>query len=169
MTVTTFTVTLDDKGKPKIRGDQLMHEIAQTTTLDVSERYAFYPPNNKVQIHGDDVAAAQAAIQAVIDAHEPDPLYFPEDVERARALAAETTVASIPGWATWTLEEVQDWYDTNIGTPINNAPATVTSQNAVAVLQGVVNILKQFNTLEGAEIMMLIAARNKLWPNLEGS
>ena len=82
---------------------------------------------------------------------------------------AEAIVTNIPGWATWTLAEVQDWYDTNIGTPIDNAPEVVTSQNAVAVLQGVVNILKQFNTLEGAEIMMLIAARNKLWPNLEGS
>jgi len=82
---------------------------------------------------------------------------------------AEADVSSIPGWATWTEAEALAWYETNIGEPIDNAPATVTSQNAVAVLQGVVNILKQFNTLEGAEIMMLIAARNKLWPNLEGS
>ena len=151
-----------------IRGHQLADEILQATGFDVLERYSFYTPD-QVRIAGDDVAAAQAAIQAVIDVHVPNPLYFPEDRERARAEAAETTVASIPGWATWTLAEVQDWYDTNIGTPIDNAPEVVTSQNAVAVLQGVVNILKQFNTLEGAEIMMLIAARNKLWPNLEGS
>jgi len=163
MTVTAFVISPNT-----IRGDQLADEILQAIGIDVLERYAFYPPD-KVKIAGDDVAAAQAAIQAVIDAHIPDRLYFPEDRERERAAAAEATVANIPGWATWTLAEVQDWYDTNIGTPIDNAPATVTSQNAVAVLQGVVNILKQFNTLEGAEIMMLIAARNKLWPNLEGS
>ena len=163
MAWTSFTITPDN-----IRGGQLADEIGKATGLQVIDRYERYLPD-KIRISGDDVAAAQAAIQAVIDAHVLDPLYFPEDVQRALALAAETTVASIPGWATWTLEEVQDWYDTNIGTPIDNAPATVTSQNAVAVLQGVVNILKEFNTLEGAEIMMLIAARNKLWPNLEGS
>ena len=162
-TITTFTIDPEN-----IKGHQLADEIFKATGLKVVDRYSRVS-HGTIEIRGDDVAAAQAAIQAVIDAHEPDPLYFPEDVERARAAAAETTVASIPGWATWTLAEVQDWYDTNIGTPIDNAPATVTSQNAVAVLQGVVNILKQFNTLEGAEIMMLIAARNKLWPNLEGS
>ena len=163
MTITVFSNVPADA-----YGDQLADEIYKSTGIVVMHRYSLLPPG-RVTIFGDDVAAAMAAIQAVIDVHEPDPLYFPEDVERERATAAESTVASIPGWATWTLAEVQDWYDTNIGTPIDNAPATVTSQNAVAVLQGVVNILKQFNTLEGAEIMMLIAARNKLWPNLEGS
>jgi len=163
MTITIFTIDPNN-----FRGHQLADEIKKATGLDVVNRYVFYP-SDQFRISGDDIATAQAAIQAVIDAHEPDPLYFPEDRQRALAAAAETTVTNIPGWGTWTLEEVQDWYDTNIGTPIDNSPATVTSQNAVAVLQGVVNILKQFNTLEGAEIMMLIAARNKLWPNLEGS
>jgi len=151
-----------------IRGDQLVDEITQSTGIDVLDRYTFYPPN-EVRITGDDVAAAQAAIQVVIDAHEPDPLYFPEDVEHARAEAAEATVAGIPGWATWTEEQALQWYETNIGEPIDNAPETITSQNAVVVLQGIVDLLKQLNSVERAQIKIDLALRNKAWPNLEGS
>ena len=162
MTLTVFSITPNT-----IYGKQLRHEIEQATGI-VLDNFLFYPPD-EVRIHGDDVAAAQAAIQAVIDVHEPDPLYFPEDVERARAAAAETTVANLPGWATWTEEQALAWYETNVGEPIDNAPEAVTSQNAVAVLQGVVNLLREMNNLERAQIKLDLAIRNKLWPNLEGS
>ena len=163
MAITTFHIAPDS-----IHGKQLAYEIEQATTIDVLDRYSFFAPD-KVRIRGDDVAAAQVAIQAIIDAHEPDPLYFPEDRERARAVAAETTVANIPGWATWTEEQALAWYETNIGEPIDNAPEVVTSQNAVAILQGVVNLLREMNNLERAQIKLDLAIRNKLWPNLEGS
>ena len=163
MTITMFRITPNN-----IYGEQLADEIEQATGIDVLKRYGFYPPDH-VQIPGDDVAAARAAIQVVIDAHEPDQLYFPADVERARAAAAETTVANIPGWATWTEEQALAWYETNIGEPIDNAPEVVTSQNAVAILQGVVNLLREMNNLERAQIKLDLAIRNKLWPNLEGS
>ena len=162
MTRTSFTLV------GEIRGHQLANEILQATGLIVVDRYEFYAPD-QVHIYGTDVAAAQAAIQTVIDAHVPDPLYFPADVERERAAAAETTVANIPGWATWTEEQALAWYETNIGEPIDDAPEVVTSQNAVAVLQGMVNLMRQLNNVERAQIKIDLALRNKVWPNLEGS
>lgn len=139
MTITVFTITPD-----QIRGDQLADEILQATGIDVLDRYTFYPPD-EVRIAGDDVAAAEAEIQAVIDAHVPDPLYFPEDVGRARQEQAEQEIRDIPGWATWTLAEMLDWFDANI---------TVTGPERA-----------MFRNM----VIMHHATRNKLWSHLEGS
>jgi predicted RNase H-like HicB family nuclease len=139
MTITTFTITPN-----QIRGDQLADEILQATGIDILGRYSFYPPS-EVHISGGDVAEARDEIQAVIDAHVPDPLYFPEDVERERRQQADVDIAAIPGWATWTAQEAQDWIDAN-----------VTS-------------LASARTALKAMARMLVALRNKTWPSLEGS
>ena len=89
-------------------------------------------------------------------------------IERLREEAAETTVANIPGWATWTEAEALAWHDVNIADPIENAPV-VTSQNAVQVLQGVVDMLRIMEDENRALVRMALAMRNKIWPNLEGS
>jgi hypothetical protein len=89
-------------------------------------------------------------------------------IERLREEAAETTVSNIPGWATWTEAEALAWHDTNIRDPIEDAP-TVTSQNAVQVLQGVVDMLRIMEDENRALVQIALAMRNKLWPNLEGS
>jgi hypothetical protein len=138
-TVTTFSITPD-----QIRGDQLVDEILQATGLDVGMRYTFHPPD-RVAIAGDDVAAAQAQIQATIDAHVPDPLYFTRDVELKRQMDAEASVASIPNWATWTETEALAWFDANV----------VDAPTAIQV--------------ERALVRLVLALRNKNWPNLEGS
>jgi hypothetical protein len=89
--------------------------------------------------------------------------------DRLREEAAETAVANIPGWATWTEAEALAWHDTNITTPLSNVP-TVTTANAVAVLQGIVDLLRDYTAVEDrAQVQMLLALRNKIWPNLEGS
>ena len=139
MTTTIFTIQLDG-----IRGDQLADEILQATALDVLGRYTFYTPD-QVHIVGDDIAAAQAAIQAVVDVHVPDPLYFPSDAVRQRRQDADQDVGNIPGWATWTAQEAQDWIDANV----TNLATARTAFKAMA--------------------RMLMALRNKTWPNLEGS
>mgnify|MGYP001127554430 CR=1 FL=1 len=73
-----------------IRGDQLMDEIWRATGLDLTARYSFMEPDLVVIDRGDvaadakpDVLAAKDKIAATIAAHVPDPLYFPEDRERA--------------------------------------------------------------------------------------
>lgn len=66
-------------------------------------------------------------------------------IERLREEAAETSVASIPGWATWTEEEALIWFDANV----------VDFDSARQVLRAIVRLS--------------LALRNKTWPNLEGS
>ncbi len=139
MTITAFTITPNT-----IRGDQLADEIFQATGIDVLYRYTFYPPD-QVHIVGDDVAEAQTQIQTVIDSHTPDPLYFPEDLERIRQEQAEQNVSDIPGWATWTEAEALAWFDANV------------TDTATAI------------QVERALVRIVLAMRNKLWPNLEGS
>ena len=100
-----------------------------------------------------------AAVQDVIDAHVAVDY-------RARERDADEAAANIPNWATWTAEQALNWHDTNIATPLNNAP-TVTNQNAVQVLQGVLNIMSQIETENRAMVQMILAMRNKLWPRLQ--
>lgn len=139
MAITIFSITPDT-----IRGDQLADEILQTTGIDVSGRYSFHPPD-EVHIAGDDVAEEQAAIQAVIDSHTPDPLYFPEDAEQARQEQAEQDYANLPAWARWTGDQMADYITTNV------------------------TDLASAKTVLLAMARMHAAERNRLWPNLEGS
>lgn len=108
--MTDFIIT------PPICGHQLADEVFQATGINVTDRYSYYPDEQIVRIMGADVEAQSAAIQAVIDAHVPNPLYFPEDVARfnmqdvinrlnLNALAGKTPVeiyqivqARIDGW-----------------------------------------------------------------------
>jgi hypothetical protein len=139
MTTTVFSITPNT-----VRGDQLADEILQATGIDVLNRYSFRAPD-EVHIVGDDVADEAEAIQAVVNAHVPNPLYFPEDVERARQEQADETAASIPNWATWTEAQALAWFDANV----------TDAETAIQV--------------ERALVRMALAMRNKLWPNLEGS
>lgn len=87
---------------------------------------------------------ATAAAQAVLDAHDPDVLTDAQQAA-AREARAETDAANIPGWARWTETEVLDYIDTNV-TDLASAKVVLT-----------------------AMARLLVALRNKQWPNLEGS
>ena len=65
--------------------------------------------------------------------------------EEARQEQADTDAANIPGWASWTEEQVLDWIDDNV-TDLASAKTALT-----------------------AMARMLVALRNKTWPGLEGS
>ncbi len=58
---------------------------------------------------------------------------------------SETTVSNIPNWATWTEAEALAWFDANV----------TDFDSARTVLRALVRIV--------------LAMRNRLWPNLEGS
>jgi hypothetical protein len=136
-----------------VRGDQLADEVGAATGLDVArltDDVSFRPPDAElsqpvVELPRDPYEAHAAAIEAVIAAHVPDPLYFPADVERARQEEADDHAADIPGWATWTEAEATAWIDANV---IDLASAK-TALTAMARL--------------------LVALRNKTWPGLESS
>lgn len=74
----TFTLSNDYA----IRGDQLVDEIQAATGIDLGEgsrtQLSFVPPNI-VQIPDELVGDQADAIQAIIDAHVPDPMYFQDD------------------------------------------------------------------------------------------
>ncbi len=91
-----------------------------------------------VDVVEDPTPAQLAQIQSAIDAH------VAVDYE-ARQRQAEQDVAAIPGWATWTADEMVAWIDAN-----------------VTNLSSAVTVLKAMARMHAAE-------RNKLWPNLEGS
>jgi hypothetical protein len=65
-----------------IKGHQLADEILMATSIDVFDRYAYFPLDNQVEINGADIEAQAVLIQSTIDAHVPDPLYFPSDRKR---------------------------------------------------------------------------------------
>ncbi len=139
MTVTEFALPKKDR----IRGRQLVDEILRATDLDVTERYDYLPTRNVVRLFGDDVADRAADIQAIIDAHEPDPLYFAEDRARQRREGAEGNAAAIPGWATWTADESVAWIDANV-TDLASAKQALR-----------------------AMARMIVAMRDQMWPELE--
>ena len=53
------------------------------------------------------------AIQAVIDAHNPEDLSSTEQKDLASATAMDD-FSSMPDWATWTAQEASDYIETNV-------------------------------------------------------
>ena len=66
-----------------VKGHQLADEILQATGTDVVDRYSRIGETLDFVINGEDIEENAVVIQSVIDAHVPDPLYFPEDVRQA--------------------------------------------------------------------------------------
>jgi len=167
--MTTFILPTD----MQIRGDQLVDEILQATGIDLTDRYAFYPPD-EVRVPDELVAGHEAEIQAVIDAHVPDPLYFPEDLERQVQRQAEADAAAIPEWAMWTEEQALEWFNTNIADllaeipDINGLTADTYRNNAQAIDAQYQDIFAGLVAMNRALARLVIALRNERWPNLEG-
>ena len=97
------------------------------------------------------------AIDAIIAAHNPNVLTDAQQAEIVQA-ASDSQAASIPAWASWSEAAALAWHDTNI---TNELPvANLTEANA---------LLQTMATENRNMIRMIIAMRNKLWPNLEDS
>ena len=168
-----FTLTATNK----IRGDQLVDEIARATGIDLTDKYGFYPPN-KVQVPDALVAGREAEIQAIVDVHEPDPLYFPADVQSSKLAGieqdAEVKLVAIPGWSTWTEQEALDWYTANVTDLIDAIPdvdglsPTAYANNAQAIAAQTQGIINAQALVIRNMTRMLLALRNKVFPNLEG-
>lgn len=80
-------------------------------------------------------------------------------------VGARTEMRNIPGWATWTAAQAQDWGNTNIGTPLSTAraslPASLTLATTRTAFVWLLNILDQMWTLQQALGRAVIALRNK--------
>jgi len=157
-----------------IRGDQLVDEILSATGIDLENHYAFRPPNT-VRVADAIIAGREVEIQALIDIHVPDPLYFPADLVQLIEAGAETQASAIPGWAHWIEAEALAWFTENITDPLVTVPnvdglsVDVYRANAQAIdAQWQDIITAQAAAIRGLARMVL-AMRNRLWPNLEGS
>lgn len=105
--------------------------------------------------------ASQA--QTVVDAHNGI------DTIAAVGNSAFAAAAAVPDWATRDETWILNWLETNIGTPLA-APIPVnpmTVQQIRAVLVSIVTILGFIFTALKANARMVIALRNKTWPNLQ--
>ena len=164
-----FTLTATNK----IRGNQLVDEILQATGIDLTDKYTFYPPD-KVRVPDALVVGHEAEIQAIVDVHEPDPLYFPADLARQIEQGAEGKAAAIQSWSTWTEQEALDWYTANITDLIDAIPnisglsPTAYANNAQAIAAQTQGIINAQALVIRNMARMLLALRNKAFPNLGG-
>jgi hypothetical protein len=77
---------------------------------------------------------------------------------------------AIPSWATWTETEALTWGATNIGTPLTSGrsalPATLTLATARSAIIAILNILDKMWVMQVSLARLVIALRDKAWPNL---
>jgi hypothetical protein len=158
----------------QVRGDQLIDEIRKATGIDLTNFYTFHPPST-LELLDALVEGREVEIQAIVDAHVPDPLYFYADVVLNREDQAEISAAAIPGWATWTHDEAAQWYQENVLAllavipDVDSLSKTAFNNNAQAIVAQMQDVIVAQTNVIARLAEMIIALRNKTWPNLDGS
>ena len=110
-------------------------------------------------------------VAQIVAAHDPEGILPVERVSRSADLAS----ATIPGWATWTEVEAAEWYDANVTDLVTAIPdidgltPTAFQNNAQAIVAQMQDIIAAQAVVTRNLARMVIALRNKTWPNLEGS
>jgi hypothetical protein len=93
-----------------------------------------------------------------------------EQTADEKLLSSRASAAAIPNWASWTEAEAQTWGSTNIGTPLTtgraNLPATLTLATTRAAIVALLDILDKMWVMMWAMARLLIALRDKNFPNL---
>jgi len=85
---------------------------------------------------------------------------------------SEGKAAAIPGWATWTEQEAVAWYAENVTNLIDAIPDidslsnTAYTSNAKAIASQMQDIIAAQALVIGNMARMLLALRDKSWPNL---
>ena len=84
-------------------------------------------------------------------------------------------IGAILNWSTWTEQEALDWYTTNVTDLIDAIPdidglsSTAYANNAQAIAAQLQDIISAQALVIQNMARMLLALRNKTWPNLEAS
>ena len=87
---------------------------------------------------------------------------------------SEVKFIAIPGWSTWTEQEALDWYTANVTDLIDAIPdisglsPTAYANNAQAIAAQTQGIINAQALVIRNMARMLLALRNKVFPNLEG-
>lgn len=94
----------------------------------------------------------------------------PETATLSRLSTSKANAKAILSWATWTEAQAQTWGATNIGTPLSTGrsalPVTLTLTTARTAIIMLLNILDQMWAMQWALTRMVIAIRDKTWPDL---
>jgi hypothetical protein len=114
--------------------------------------------DNGFRVHNiapENETAVSAALDVIIAAHNTNTLTTEQQALAVQA-NAKTQAAAIPNWATWTEAQALAWHDTNI-----------TNAIPVANLAAANVVLDKLATENRALVRMVIALRNKLYPDLQ--
>lgn len=95
-------------------------------------------------------------VQAVIDAHDPSAMSEAEKIKHVET-SSKDAAKNVPGWATWTVDEALTWFDDNL------SDAQI---DALTDLAGAKVALKRIVAENRAMAQMLLAIRDKIWPDL---
>ena len=95
----------------------------------------------------------KTTLDSVVAAHDPT------DNAQLRSDSAETSAASIPSWATWSIADWNTWFNANISAAQINAEVLLIDAKAVQI--------KQSQAIDGLA-KMVIALRNRTFPRLPG-
>jgi len=141
---------------------KLINELAAAGFTQTRSR-----ENEYIEVDGTN---ATVTIQAIYDAHDPNPTAA-EQAAAARALAARANAKAIPSWAAWSELEAQTWADANIGGKLTTGRATlppsITLANIRPVILAILDILDGMYALQWATVRMVLALRDAQWPDLK--
>ena len=116
-----------------------------------------------------DAGAIESNIDTIIANHDHTVL---TDEQQAALVEtnSQTHATNIPGWATWDEATALAWHDSNVGDVIDAVPADITGLTQlqlVSVIQALVTTVKALDTENHAMVRMIVALRNKNFPNLQ--
>jgi ribosomal protein L10 len=102
-------------------------------------------------------------VQEIIDVYDAFMLEIAQAQTESEAIQtvennAKAQAQNIPAWASWTESEALNWHDTNIAAKL--PVASLTEANV---------LLTVLETENRALVRMVIALRNKIFPDLEGN
>jgi hypothetical protein len=87
-----------------------------------------------------------------------------------RLSSSKTNAKNIPSWATWDEASALTWGNTNIGTPLttgrSSLPVTLTLATTRTAIIMLLNILDKMWVMQWALARMVIAIRDRTWPDL---
>ena len=116
-------------------------------------------------------------MQAILNSHDVNlseaqlAAIATEQAAAARELASRVNAKAIPSWSTWDVGQANVWVETNIRTPLTNGranlPATLTLATARAAFVVLFGILDQILILLWSLTRLIIALRDKTWPDLQ--
>lgn len=144
-------LTFEGVYKPELLADELYAALGLQGTelrVETSSTHAYVTVPDAIQ---------DSAVQAVVNAHDPEAESQAERVNRVH-MASQTQAQNIPNWASWTETDVLAWFEANVDSLLDLNPPSQAQ---------VLAAVRQMRTAQKAMARMIVALRNAQWPQLE--